>query len=170
MGSILASGTTTTVPLKQAAPHKVHSVGPLPCFVILVHGVNDVGEAYTYQERGLCEGFNERLSRVGWDIQPATYKLPSPEDKLEPNPDAIYYRRQPSTAVTYSPVIPFYWGFREEEGADKNGRKISGMGNGLTGTGIDSARMALRTEAPSPIPPPIWRTCGRRDGIPSREP
>lgn len=120
---VTARGSAVTIPDKKAPPHKVYANSPLPSFVILVHGVNDVGEAYVAQERGLCEGFNERLSRVKWDLQPGTYKLPSPQDKLEPNPDAVYFRRQPDTDSTYSPVIPFYWGFREDDGTDKKGKR-----------------------------------------------
>jgi len=37
---------------------------PLPCIVILVHGVNDVGEAYENQDVGICAGLNTRLGRT----------------------------------------------------------------------------------------------------------
>jgi hypothetical protein len=37
---------------------------PLPCLTILLHGVNDVGEAYDAQETGLCAGLNARLNRA----------------------------------------------------------------------------------------------------------
>ena len=36
---------------------------PAPGVTILVHGVNDVGEAYPTQEAGICEGLNQRLDR-----------------------------------------------------------------------------------------------------------
>ncbi|WP_115415105.1 T6SS effector phospholipase Tle3 domain-containing protein [Enterobacter roggenkampii] len=36
---------------------------PMPGIVILVHGVNDVGEAYQNQERGIIEGLKKRLGR-----------------------------------------------------------------------------------------------------------
>ena len=36
---------------------------PMPCIVILVHGVNDVGEAYQNQEKGIIAGLNQRLGR-----------------------------------------------------------------------------------------------------------
>ena len=36
---------------------------PMPGIVILVHGVNDVGEAYQNQERGIIAGLNKRLNR-----------------------------------------------------------------------------------------------------------
>lgn len=37
---------------------------PMPCIVILVHGVNDVGEAYENQDVGICAGLNKRLGRA----------------------------------------------------------------------------------------------------------
>ena len=37
---------------------------PMPCIVILIHGVNDVGEAYQNQETGIIEGLNKRLDRT----------------------------------------------------------------------------------------------------------
>ena len=36
----------------------------MPCIVILVHGVNDVGEAYQNQEQGIIAGLNERMGRT----------------------------------------------------------------------------------------------------------
>lgn len=84
----------------------------LPGSVILVHGVNDVGVAYEAVERGLCEGLAKRLSG---DLKPATYRMPQAADrnKLEEDPDAVFYKRQINDD-THSPVIPFYWGYREE--------------------------------------------------------
>ena len=84
----------------------------LPCYTILVHGVNDVGECYNEVERGLCEGLNERLDRT--DLTHALYSVPTDPEKVDPNPDDAYYHRQP-VSETWSPVIPFYWGFREVE-------------------------------------------------------
>lgn len=37
---------------------------PMPCIVILVHGVNDVGEAYQNQEKGIIAGLSKRLDRA----------------------------------------------------------------------------------------------------------
>ena len=37
---------------------------PMPGIVILVHGVNDVGEAYQNQEKGIIAGLNKRLNRT----------------------------------------------------------------------------------------------------------
>lgn len=36
---------------------------PMPGIVILVHGVNDVGEAYQNQEKGILAGLGKRLNR-----------------------------------------------------------------------------------------------------------
>ena len=36
----------------------------MPCIVILVHGVNDVGEAYQNQENGIIAGLSKRLNRT----------------------------------------------------------------------------------------------------------
>ena len=87
-----------------------------PCVTILIHGVNDVGEAYPVQEAGLCAGLNQRLDRA--DLQPASYRLP-PENRADmpllDDPDAVYYRRQ-QTSNSETCVIPFYWGYREQEG------------------------------------------------------
>jgi hypothetical protein len=105
---------------------------PLPHLTILIHGVNDVGEAYQAQDEGLCRGLNARLNRSGTldrrdgDLLAADYnmsfakKLADLEkidgkaaQKLRSNPDSILYRRA-AVKGTWSPVIPFYWGFREE--------------------------------------------------------
>ncbi len=93
---------------------------PLPNIVILVHGVNDAGEAYSAQEEGICAGLNHRLNRGQTDkpdgrgdLKPANYNMPPPNPPLVPDPDAVFYRRNGEAAV--SPMIPFYWGFREEE-------------------------------------------------------
>jgi hypothetical protein len=91
----------------------------LPGSVILVHGVNDVGTCYDAVESGLCEGLTTRLHG---DLRPATYRMPQPtdRDKLEDDPDAVFYKR---TLIddAYSPVIPFYWGYREEQGRARDG-------------------------------------------------
>jgi pimeloyl-ACP methyl ester carboxylesterase len=93
----------------------------LPGSIILVHGVNDIGVSYDAVESGLCEGLAERLCG---DLTPGTYRMPqtADRDKLEEDPDAIFYKRQ-ITDETHSPVIPFYWGFREESTHVKDWRK-----------------------------------------------
>jgi hypothetical protein len=39
--------TTTTIPLQDPHPERVRVPHPHPGYIILVHGVNDVGEAYS---------------------------------------------------------------------------------------------------------------------------
>ncbi|WP_053152353.1 T6SS effector phospholipase Tle3 domain-containing protein [Pseudomonas protegens] len=108
----------------------VHLIAPppKPCVTIVVHGVNDLAGCYERIERGLCEGLNERLdmsptlpngvSNPGL-LRPAGYSLPEDDDGKASNPDAVYYRRKfgasANGADSRSVVIPFYWGFREEE-------------------------------------------------------
>lgn len=98
----------------------------LPGSIILVHGVNDVGVSYDAVESGLCEGLAKRLCG---DLRPAAYRMPqtADRDKVEEDPDAVFYKRQ-ITDDTHSPVIPFYWGFREESahtGLEKNSARPS---------------------------------------------
>ncbi|MDC8757071.1 effector protein Tle3 domain-containing protein [Janthinobacterium fluminis] len=111
---------------------------PAPCLVILVHGVNDIGEAFPYQEQGICAGLNTRLDR-GEHLEPANYVLPlalgegqqyKPED-IHPDPDKVYFAR--SSDSTTSPVIPFLWGFREDtnkaDTQQKHGEYLDRYGN-----------------------------------------
>lgn len=104
----LTSMSTAPLPIKRS----------MPCITILVHGVNDVGEAFYKQETGLCAGLNTRLGRT--DIQPGTWVVPEPKaagsyvDKdVLADPDKVYFQRKPDEGT--SSVIPFYWGFREEK-------------------------------------------------------
>ncbi|HWQ09551.1 MAG TPA: hypothetical protein VN436_10600, partial [Holophaga sp.] len=103
--------SAVTLPDKNPPPHDVHQK-TLPCYVILVHGVNDVGETYPPQERGLCLGLAERLGR-NYDLKPYEYRIPQRDDPLQPLPDRIFFHRVEGSG-SHSPVIPFYWGFREE--------------------------------------------------------
>lgn len=95
----------------------------LPGSIILVHGVNDVGVAYDAVESGLCEGLAERLCGA---LTPARYRMPQAADrnKLEEDPDAVFYKRQIADD-THSPVIPFYWGFREDSAHISDWRKTA---------------------------------------------
>ncbi len=103
---------------------------PLPCITILVHGVNDVGEAYDAQETGLCAGLNARLNRTHElgpngkpDLVPSSYAMPpaTPDEKrkegIMSDPDAVYFRRT-SNRKSWSPVVSFYWGSSESDGSD----------------------------------------------------
>lgn len=126
--NVLACAYSITTPGKDIK--HVSLPMPLPCITILVHGVNDVGEAYAAQEAGLCQGLNARLDRAHElglnarpDLHPANYKMPpatAAEQKKEgivSDPDAVYYRRA-TDRNTHSPVVPFYWGSRENGGID----------------------------------------------------
>jgi hypothetical protein len=102
-----------------------------PGNIILVHGVNDVGMGYNAAEAGLCAGLQERLARY---FKPGEYKMPDPadKDKVEVDPDAVFFKRQVKTD-TDSPVIPFYWGFRElqDETKTKHGQRTDRYGTRL---------------------------------------
>jgi hypothetical protein len=127
-GNVVASRHAITMPHKGDV--HVQLPLPLPCITILVHGVNDVGEAYDAQETGLCAGLNARLDRahgpgphgVG-DLVPAKYAMPpaTPEQRrkegIKADPDAVYFRRT-ADRHCWSPVIPFYWGSSESAGID----------------------------------------------------
>ncbi|ADU71310.1 DUF3274 domain-containing protein [Pantoea sp. At-9b] len=76
---------------------------PLPCIVILVHGVNDIGEAYETQEQGIVAGLNTRLART--DMHPNEWAEMCGLTDLSGAARRI-------TASDRSPVIPFYWGYR----------------------------------------------------------
>lgn len=110
----------------------------MPGITILIHGVNDVGEAYPHQEEGICQGLNDRLKRG--DIQPAEYITPPQKNsgdytKIDvlSDPDKVYFQRKPESGT--SPVIPFYWGFREEtaraDTTQKHGEYLDRFGNRL---------------------------------------
>ncbi|HDH0696790.1 TPA: DUF3274 domain-containing protein [Klebsiella aerogenes] len=65
---------------------------PMPGIVILVHGVNDVGEAYQNQEKGIIAGLKKRLNR--------------------PDFYAHEWKDCRITVPGRSPIIPFYWGYK----------------------------------------------------------
>ncbi|MBI3229852.1 MAG: DUF3274 domain-containing protein, partial [Burkholderiales bacterium] len=123
--NILAQGQATTTGAKDKKTIALQL--PLPCITILVHGVNDLGEAYQAQEEGICRGLNERLNRSHslkkegdegrGDLTPSGYRMPSTDkkDPLVENPDTWYFQPTPD-ANTWSPVIPFFWGFSEAAG------------------------------------------------------
>lgn len=102
----------------RMAAHPVGVKPDLPGTVIVIHGVNDVGTSFEEVEKGMCRGLSERL---GWGsermpFKPAEYRMPkaADKDKLEEDPDAVFFKRKAETD-TYSMVIPFYWGSREEK-------------------------------------------------------
>ncbi|NYE64070.1 hypothetical protein FHW58_005305 [Duganella sp. 1224] len=129
-----ASGVTMTNRRRDKILPVRHNT---PGNIILVHGVNDTGSSYAVVERGLCEGLTTRLSGA---LSPASYRLPTDEDRkrLFDDPDAVFFKRT-ITEETLSPVIPFYWGFREETARvqlnaelcrgqvlDRNGNRLDG--------------------------------------------
>lgn len=81
---------------------KVGVPRPMPCIVILVHGVNDVGEAYQNQETGIIEGLKKRLDRS--DLYAHEWR----DFIAMHNEDA----QKKICAPGRSPVIPFYWGYK----------------------------------------------------------
>ena len=125
-------GEDTSVLQTGRKSDKTVAVRPdLPGNVIVIHGVNDVGVGFNAVEEGLCAGLNKRLS-VG--LVPAGYRMPTVDDmgKLVDDPDALFFKRRVDKN-TFSPVIPFYWGFREETNAagaaygqrtDRNGNRL----------------------------------------------
>ena len=130
--NVVATGSLRTLPGGKVV--NVPIPLPKPCIVILIHGVNDVGEAFANQELGLCLGLSERLDRLGPGglLRHAYYRVPGEKDRNAKDPDAVYFRRHHTkgapgrdgrATTVNSPVIDFYWGFREEEGGykDKDG-------------------------------------------------
>ena len=89
--------TTTTVPKGMAPEVRVPMPRPMPGIIILVHGVNDIGEAYATQARGLCEGLNIRLGRK--DLAPGDWDIPK---ACKDNRVASYSRR--ADAQGYNPI------------------------------------------------------------------
>ncbi len=122
------------LPSKTIAPVAIKR--GMPCLTILIHGVNDVGEAFPHQEKGLCAGLNTRLQRT--DLLPGEWSLPL--EKIDggytaadvmADPDKVYFQRKPDAGT--SPIIPFYWGFREismcADTSQKHGQYLDQYGN-----------------------------------------
>ncbi|MBV7539264.1 DUF3274 domain-containing protein [Duganella sp. sic0402] len=117
-------GVANTVTMTNRSKDKILPVRHnTPGNIILVHGVNDIGTSYAAVERGLCEGLATRLSG---ELTPASYKLPTADDgkRLMDDPDAVFFKRTIDTE-TLSPVIPFYWGYREEKDRVQLNAKLS---------------------------------------------
>lgn len=87
---------------------------PLPCIVILIHGVNDIGEAFGNLDEKICEGLNKRLGRN--DIKPNRWQwVQDTKDDFSPRIQMLTEWIDPDTKEKQkgnSPVIPFYWGYR----------------------------------------------------------
>lgn len=117
-------GNLATVPIRRE----------LPGNIIVIHGVNDVGTSFAAVEQGMCQGLNARMYAGARILRPASYRLPDTGDKskLETDPDAVFFKRK-LDEETNSPVIPFYWGYRERSKASKmvNGQTTDRYGNRL---------------------------------------
>ena len=123
---LLAGKSTAHVAIKRGMPN----------ITILIHGVNDVGEAFAKQEQGLCAGLNSRLCRD--DIRPGDWALPPQKkgeqytsEEISPDPDKVYFQRKADAGT--SPIVPFYWGFREEttkaDTSQRHGEYLDRFGN-----------------------------------------
>ncbi|MGK5025469.1 T6SS effector phospholipase Tle3 domain-containing protein [Janthinobacterium sp. RB2R34] len=121
----------TLLQCERKACKKVSIRRNLPGNIIVIHGVNDLGISYQAVEQGLCEGLKDRLGR---GFTPASYRMPvaADKDKLEEDPDAVFFKRN-FTEDTNSPVIPFYWGYREVKGkaGTMHGQYVDRYGNRL---------------------------------------
>lgn len=86
---------------------KVPVKRPMPCTVIVIHGVNDDGQFFPVVDQHICAGLNRRLGRD--DLFP--HKWGSWEKSSEANVPGL----ERSTVICgegRSPVIPFHWGYR----------------------------------------------------------
>ncbi|WP_434113498.1 T6SS effector phospholipase Tle3 domain-containing protein [Paraburkholderia caffeinilytica] len=117
---IIASAQALTIP-NRPGDRQVEIPADLPGVVIYIHGVNDPGAAYENVEKGLCQGLNERLSRV--DLTPGEYGqayraekakkgLKGVQDDILNDPDTYLYMRSEVASTTRSVFLPFYWGYR----------------------------------------------------------
>jgi len=144
-------GQASSVVMPSGGDTRVQPPPPKPCVTIVVHGVNDLAGVYASIEQGLCAGLNDRLdlgfkpdgSPGSGRLEPASYTSPADDYGVSSNPDAVYYRRRfsdsPDGRAARSVVIPFYWGFREEEAfidkttphgewLDRNGNRLDKAG------------------------------------------
>ncbi len=129
---------TSVLQCDRKADKTVDIKPDLPCNVIVIHGVNDVGVSFGAVEEGLCAGLDARVNggQPGKQARfvPGTYRLPTAKDKdtLEADPDAVFFKRKTENG-TRSPVIPFYWGFREirKQAGTRNGQHTDRFGNRL---------------------------------------
>ena len=119
---------------ERKSDKKVDVKPDLPCNVIVIHGVNDVGTGFGSVEEGLCAGLDMRLHGKPGRFVPGSYRMPTAKDKdmLEEDPDAVFFKRALGNG-THSPVIPFYWGYREvyNQAGTKNGQRTDRFGNRL---------------------------------------
>ncbi|MBV8157698.1 MAG: DUF3274 domain-containing protein [Dyella sp.] len=93
----------------QIPPH-------MPGVIIFVHGVNSEGEWYDAAERALCDGLNERLGLTETEFKLTTNSYLDSDS----NTQEMHERRYDSSKPGRSPVIRFYWGYRDP--GEKPGR------------------------------------------------
>ncbi|WP_233874879.1 T6SS effector phospholipase Tle3 domain-containing protein [Paraburkholderia adhaesiva] len=90
---------------------KVPVKRPMPCTVIVIHGVNDDGQCFPIVDEWICKGLNHRLGRD--DLYPHEWgPWKKGSESTLPQLDAA---TQSSTVICKegrSPVIPFHWGYR----------------------------------------------------------
>ncbi|HEY0060502.1 MAG TPA: DUF3274 domain-containing protein [Telluria sp.] len=122
---------TSVLQCNRFADKTVNVRSNLPGNVIVIHGVNDVGTSYQAVEQGLCAGLKKR---IGWNYVSGTYRMPQAADKgtILEDPDAVFFKRQ-INGKTHSPVIPFYWGYREvtEQAGSLRGQRVDRYFNRL---------------------------------------
>jgi hypothetical protein len=125
----VARQASTVLQHKRTSDKVIEHPRDKPGNIIIVHGVNDVGAGFGAVEEGLCAGLERRLFRC---FKPAAYTMPTDKNAVLDDPDAVYFKRT-VTHDTDSPVIPFYWGFREVRNQTRtvNGQKIDRHGNRL---------------------------------------
>ncbi|MFD4841160.1 DUF3274 domain-containing protein [Achromobacter sp. NPDC058515] len=155
--NIPLTGRTQATLAPAAGPAYVQRQQAKPCIVILIHGVNDLAGVYADLEEGICQGLNERLDHLATArgarnmaaLNPATYTSPKDDNGAAANPDLAYHRRLSAAGRLGGPsrsvVIPFYWGFREEENAinkkTTHGEWLDRFGNRLDKDGIKQGGM-----------------------------
>lgn len=95
-------------------------MAPLPCIVILIHGVNDVAEAFQNLDEGICAGLNDRLGRN--DLHPHEwiahkFQIADVSSGLSATKTSATENHVCIGRVNRSPIIPFYWGYKPVEHA-----------------------------------------------------
>lgn len=179
--TIPVSGQNRALLYPKAGLACVYKQQPKPCITILIHGVNDLAGVYDDLETGLCQGLNDRLDHLAnaqgkanaAALNPATYTLPPAKNADLSNPDAIYYRRRATQGKkggrSRSVVIPFYWGYREEERSINktapHGEWLDRYGNRLDKAGTKEGGMFANATTSLPD---MWGKgfTGRMAGIP----
>lgn len=137
-----------SAPLYPSRPKDAHvpidTQHRYPCTTILIHGVNDLGTDFGTVEKGLCEGLNDRLGRTDFIAAEYSHGRMANEVRdvtsadLMKKLDETIYRRQPKKD-TFSPLIPFYWGFKADKTdlakdpkeQKRNGQNLDKFGNRL---------------------------------------